>query len=301
VPASTATGATAFARWQALQQTLTRQWQQPIERAICGGFHSTSCSDAFSFGYQAALQQLVPGRIGFHPASFCVTEAGGNRPSAIATTLKAQAAGHWILQGEKSFVSGAEHARDLLVAATTGQDQQGRNQLAMVLIPARQTGVTINLLPPLPFVPEVSHGNARFDQVVVTEDQRLPGDGYTDYIKPFRTLEDIQVSAALLGMLLRIARQYAWPRTAIETLLAGISLHQAMAALPAGASSTHLLLAGARTQMQDWLTSHASCWNLCPPALAQEWQRDSALLQIAAKARLQRTESAWAVLSAAPP
>ncbi|HVL02548.1 MAG TPA: hypothetical protein VM553_22160, partial [Dongiaceae bacterium] len=143
-------------------------------------------------------------------------------------------------------------------------------------------------------------GKAVFDQVPVAAFQRLPGDGYRDYVKPFRTVEDIHVSGAILGFLLRIARAHHWPAASVETLLALIGLHQWLAAQPADAVSTHLALAGARRQWDDWLQSVQPHWALCPSELAQAWQRDSALFNVAAKARAQRTQTAWQRLNGTP-
>lgn len=291
----------AFADWRSHCADLFQRWSTPVERAIAGGFESIDTGFAFAFGYQAALQQMAPGHIDQRPASFCVTEAGGNSPSAIQTRLTRITPEQTLLQGEKTFITNADQAELLLVAAstgeaTTGPDGKARNPLAMVLVPAQSPGVSITPLPALPFAPSIHHGVARFEQVVVTAAQWLPGDGYSDYVKPFRTVEDIHVSAALLGFLLRIARAHRWPTASIEALLALIALHQWLAALPPKDSSTHLILAGARQQMEDWLQANRPHWDLCPPGLSQAWQRDSALLKVAGKARVQRTQSAWNTL-----
>lgn len=294
----------AFADWRSHCADLFRRWETPVERAIAGGFESADTGFAFAFGYQAALQQMAPQHIDQRPASFCVTESGGNSPSAIQTRLTRVAPEQSLLQGEKTFITNADQAELLLVAASTGDtvtgpDGRSRNPLAMVLVPAQSPGVSITPLPALPFAPSIHHGVARFEQVPVSAAQWLPGDGYSDYVKPFRTVEDIHVSAGLLGFLLRIARAHDWPAASIETLLALLALHQWLAALPPQDSSTHLILAGARQQFEDWLLANRPHWNLCPPEMAQAWQRDSALLKVANKARAQRTQTAWKDLSGA--
>lgn len=288
-------------QWQALARQQYTQWQTPFTRAVAGGFCSGSTGIAFTSGYQAALQALAPTRVDYNAASFCVTEAGGNRPSSIQTRLTASTTGRWILSGEKSFVSGADHARRLLVAATDGQDEQGRNRLVMVQVETDQPGVAIQILPPLPFAPDALHGSVRFDQVVITPAQRLPGDGYAQYVKPFRTIEDIHVSAAILGYLVRIARQYGFPRSSIEQLLALIWLHQPLADAAPAEPATHLALAGARHLMESVLATLEPHWALAEPAVASAWQRDKALLQIAGKARTQRTLRAWETLTSPAP
>lgn len=298
LPLPATASASDMPQWQALTRQQYTQWQTPFARAVAGGFCSGSIGIAFTSGYQAALQALAPTRVDYNAASFCVTEAGGNKPSSIQTRLTASTAGHWILSGEKSFVSGADHARRLLVAATDGQDEQGRNRLVMVQVETDQPGVAIQVLPPLPFAPEALHGSVRFDQVVITPEQRLPGDGYAQYVKPFRTIEDIHVSAAILGYLVRIARQYGFPRSSIEQLLALIWLHQPLAGAAPAEPTTHLTLAGARQLMESVLAALEACWAQVDPAVASAWQRDKALLQIAGKARTQRTLRAWETVTA---
>lgn len=293
-----------FSDWRSHCADLFQRWDTPVDRAIAGGFDSMDTGIAFAFGYQAALQQMAPGHIDQRPACFCVTESGGNSPSAIQTRLARVTPEQGFLQGEKTFVTNADQAELLLVAASLGDpvpgpDGKSRNPLVMVLVPAQSPGVSITPLPALPFAPSVHHGIARFEQVAVAASQWLPGDGYSDYVKPFRTVEDIHVSAALLGFLLRIARAHRWPAASIEALLALIALHQWLAALPPKDSSTHLILAGARQQMEDWLQANRPHWDLCPPELAQAWQRDSALLKVAGKARAQRTQTAWNTLQGA--
>lgn len=288
----------SFDHWKLQNAALYPQWTHPIDRAIAGGFASADAGFAFAFGYQAALQALAPAHVDARPAAFCVSESGGNSPSAIQTTLHRITPQRALLNGTKSFVTNADQAELLLLAASCGQDEPGpdgksRNRLALALVPAQQTGVSIKLLPPLPFAPSIHHGSAHFDQVPVSAAQWLPGDGYADYVKPFRTVEDIHVSGAMLGFLLRNAREFGWPESSIEALLVQIVLHQNLAARSASDSATHILLAGARRQLEHWLQENSARWSLCPDDVAQAWQRDSALLNVAGKARAQRTATAW--------
>ena len=280
-------------QWQHQFATLSTHWNHPADCAIAGGFCSGSVGMAFSFGYQNALRALAPAQVQQQRASFCVTEKGGNSPASIQTTLTPHPDGHWILNGQKSFVTGAEQSQLLLVAATTGLDSAQRNRLALVAVETNQAGIAIERLPDLPFAPDVSHGRASFTNVEVSADQLLPGDGYADYVKPFRTIEDIHVSAALLGYLLQIARRHDWPETAQESLVALIVMHRALAAMSPRSGTTHIALAGARHQLETWLRQHQDEWSRVPAAIADAWRRDAVLLDVAAKAGTQRTLAAW--------
>jgi alkylation response protein AidB-like acyl-CoA dehydrogenase len=288
-----------FLSWQRLAQRHYPLWPTPFERAVAGGFCSLNLGIAFTFGYQSALQAIAPGAVDYNAASFCVTESGGNKPSAVATTLTRADQG-WSLTGQKSFVSGAEHARRLLVAASTGLDASGRNQLAMVIVDANLPGVHITPLPPLPFTPEISHGAVQFEQVPIGDERILPGDGYADYVKPFRTVEDIHVSSAILGYCLRVARAEALPLPLQEELLGLVWLHRILAEQSPAAAGTHLGLAGARSMMEQVLSRFEPALQAANPELGRIWARDKALLGIAAKARAQRTAKAWETLTGSP-
>ena len=51
----------------------------------------------------------------------------------------------------------------------------------------------------------------RIGCVVVADGDWLPGDGYANYIKPFRTIEDIHVFAALAAWWLQVGSAAQWP------------------------------------------------------------------------------------------
>ena len=51
----------------------------------------------------------------------------------------------------------------------------------------------------------------RAARLVHGEADLLPGDGYDIYLKPFRTIEDIHVHAALIGYLVGVARRLEAP------------------------------------------------------------------------------------------
>ena len=58
---------------------------------------------------------------------------------------------------------------------------------------------------------EIPHAEVGLDRVRVEASAVLPGDGYADYVKPFRTIEDAHVHCALLGYL--VARHvWHWNR-----------------------------------------------------------------------------------------
>ena len=95
---------------------------------------------AFAAGYSAALQTLVPDVV--LPCALCVTEAGGNHPRAIQATLReSEPDSAYTLNGTKTFVTFGNLAKTLIIAAKTGEQADGKPELAVVRIPADRDGV----------------------------------------------------------------------------------------------------------------------------------------------------------------
>ena len=197
------------AAWWASHQSRTAAFEAPIDRAIVGALAVDRVAWAFAGGYVAALQQMIPslGRDGF--ASLAATEEGGAHPRAIQTTLVGGR-----LRGGKRWVTlpGDEGAPStfFVVGRRPEADAAGRPQLALVRVRSDAPGVLVTRSS-APFVPELSHGELALD-VAVEESDVLPGDGYADYLKPFRTVEDLHVHGALVGLMLGYAQRVDGPK-----------------------------------------------------------------------------------------
>jgi alkylation response protein AidB-like acyl-CoA dehydrogenase len=188
--------------WRGLCATEPRA-TTPIDRAVIAGFRADRLAGAFAGGYQAALRTLVPGScVDECIFSLCVTEQAGNSPRAIEAALTPRAGGGFALSGRKRWSTMAPLASVLLVAASEGADASGRKRFKLVRVEADRPGVTIHRMPPTQFVPEVPHAELELVDVALGEDAPLPGDGYTQYVKRFRTIEDIHIHGAILGYVL---------------------------------------------------------------------------------------------------
>ncbi|MGI9289123.1 MAG: acyl-CoA dehydrogenase family protein [Pseudomonadales bacterium] len=263
-----------------------------IQAAFAGGFRSHWVSIAFACGYRAALQQLCPQLKAQQIVSFCVTEDEGNSSRAIQTRLTAVERG-WSLDGKKSFVTGGRDATQLLVAARKGEHEDGRPAIVLILCEATAPGLTFEDLPHLPFVPEISHCRIKLQKVAVEAADILPGDGYTHYVKPFRTIEDMHVFAAVIGYLLRLSRDYQWPEESSEALLVQATTLLDLAKWPPDKAVTHLSLAGLIGQFNQWLSVSERHWHAVPAEISDAWRRDVPLLDIAEAARSKRRDNAW--------
>jgi acyl-CoA dehydrogenase len=285
--------ADSLTAWWAATTAIRAPFDTPVDRAIVGGAWADRLGFAFAGGYQAALQALVPEHGGI--GALCVTEAKGNAPKHIETALVA-AGDHYELTGTKKWATAAPLATQLLVAATTGRDDEGRNRIRVVRVPTDAAGVT--LVPSsAPFVPEIPHAEVTLDKVVVREQDLLPGDGYSDYIKPFRTVEDAHVHAALVGYLIGVARRHSFVRELVEQLVATAIAVRGIAVADPKSPMTHFALAGSIAQIGKLVGELERAWDAAPDDEHARWKRDRPLLGVAQAARATRRENAWASLS----
>jgi hypothetical protein len=207
--------------WWTQFRDMRDRWSAPIDQALAGGVLADRIGYAFAAGYQAALRRLDSSLPRDRLACFSVTEEGGAHPRAIESTLrKAEEGEHeWILSGRKKWATLSSDGGIALVVASTGKDAGERNLLRAARVDLGAPGVFVERMPPPPFVPEIPHCRLRFDSVRIAAGQLLPGDGYAEYVKPFRTLEDTHVTAAVLAYVVALAFRYDWPRSLREELL----------------------------------------------------------------------------------
>jgi hypothetical protein len=261
-------------------------------RAFVGGYQSDRVAYAFASGYQEALRRLMPKHPPGDKMVLCASEEQGAHPSKIQTKLESRE-GRYYLSGKKTWSTLGTEADTMLVVASTGLGEDGRNRLTVVVVPTNRAGVTITRMPETAFVPEIPHATVTFDSVRVDEDEWLDGDGYLEYLKPFRTIEDIHVHSALLGHLLRIARSHDFPNHLASEMLAIAVTLRALVDQPPLDPAVHVTLAGAISQTAQLIESLEPHWQNVEEPVRSRWQRDRALLQVADKAREKRFESAW--------
>jgi acyl-CoA dehydrogenase len=267
-----------------------------VDRAALGGFAAGGVGWAFACGYQAALARLDPQATqGGRLAALCATEEGGGHPRAIRTTLVAFPDGSHTLTGRKSWVTLGADAQVLLVVATTGHDAQGRNRLRVARIPSSRAGVRIEPGGNTPFASEIGHARAIFENVAVHADELLPGDGYDTVLKPFRTIEDVHVMAAVLGWGIRVARTSRWEAAWVEEAVAWLLALRTLGAAPPSDPGTHVGLAGAIAATKRLLDGAA--WTRVDATVRAAWERDRPLLDVASTVRAARLEAAWRTLT----
>jgi len=241
---------------------------------------------AFAAGYSAALEHLMPDVT--LPCALCVTEADGNHPRAIKASLNASNSGAgYRLDGVKTFVTFGHMAKTLIVAARVGEQSDGRPELAIVRIPADRQGVSLNELRAIPFVPEIPHARVEFHGVQVDDGERMRGDGYLDYVKPFRTVEDIHVFATASAYLLGLAKRCAGPADWMSELCSLITTLDRLRAAPSLDPGVHVALHGAIENLSGLMSrdEFSKLWADAPAEERARWERDRKLLQVASAAR----------------
>ncbi len=143
-------------------------------------------ASAFLAGYQAALRALWPAApegLG----ALCVTEKRSVRPADLQTRLEGL-----VLHGQKDFVTAGDSASSV----AGGRPRRGTGAAAATVDdggPGRRPGARLEALPALPLMPDVPHSRLLLDGAHC---ERLPGDGWDDYVRPFRLLEDVHAGGA---------------------------------------------------------------------------------------------------------
>jgi hypothetical protein len=279
--------------WWRQHRGLSSRFPTPVDLAFAGGFMADRLGYAFASGYHCALRSLFPRMPVDHRAALCATEAGGAHPSAMQTRLSGgEGQGPLRLTGSKAFVTLGTHADTLFVVATEGVDAQGRNRLRVVMLDARRAGLSFSALPQVPFVPEIPHAELRLEDVAVSPEEVLPGDGYARYVKPFRTVEDCHVHAALLGWLLQVARRSGWPEPLQDELLAVAVAIRGLALADPTSPAVHVALGGVLELTQRLVQGLGEQWAKVDALTRERWERDRSLLGVAGKARSKRREVA---------
>ncbi len=266
----------------------------PFDRAVVAGFRADRVAGAFTGGYQGALRALVSSRLTDDViAAFCVSEPGGNAPRAIEASLTPRGGG-FALNGQKRWSTMAPVAAVLLVAAHEGVDDAGRKRVRLIRVDAAAPGVTISRMPATTFIPEVPHAELHLNDVAVRADAVLPGDGYTAYVKRFRTVEDIHLHGGVLGYALGAARRFGFPPTVVERLASAVLATRALAALDPDAPETQVALAGTLARDANLLDHADAHWDKADEAERVRWRRDrQGFGSVAGALREARRVRAW--------
>ncbi|MDI3394254.1 acyl-CoA dehydrogenase family protein [Pseudomonas sp. V98_8] len=254
----------------------------PFELAVVGARMMATPGLAFLVGYQAALRMLWPSAP-LSLGAMCATEQRSLRVADMQTRL------HDLrLSGRKDFVTAGDAADWLLIAARS--EQQGEApRLSLAVVYPDEPGVRVEKLPPIPLMPDISHGRLFLDNALC---ELLAGDGWDAYVKPFRTLEDIYVLSAMTAWLYGVGQDSDWPQALQLRLLALLAGCAEVSRHPPVSPAGHVLLGGLFAQFEGLKGEINAALADGPPQWAAMWQRDQAVMDLAAGARGKRLAKA---------
>jgi alkylation response protein AidB-like acyl-CoA dehydrogenase len=258
----------------------------PFELAVVGGRMMATPGLAFLVGYQAALRMLWPSAP-LSLGALCATEQRSLRPADMQTRLNGLR-----LSGRKDFVTAGDAADWLLIAArseTPGADPS----LSLAVAYPDEPGVRVEKLPAIPLMPDISHGRLFLDNALC---ELLAGDGWDAYVKPFRTLEDIYVLSAMTAWLYGVGQDSDWPQALQLRLLALLAGCAEISRQAPSSSAGHVLLGGLFAQFEALKDDVNQALADGPPSWAAMWQRDQAVMDLAAGARGKRLAKALAAI-----
>ncbi len=287
-----------FTEWKRVYFKNADKWETAADRAIAGGYAADCVAYAFWAGLQAGIRSLFKNLPEGCAAAFCVTEADGNRPRNIKSTIRksGNASGtetQWLLNGEKHYISGALEADLFFVAASEGRSSSGKNSLKMATVYRGSPGLSIIPMSNLKILPEITHGIVSFDNVEAGGDRILPGDAYSDYIKPFRTVEDLFVISAFLGYLFKLSRIYEWPKFVSAKAISLMVSARALCINDPAAAWVHIALGVLLEDIIKYFKELGPCWKITDENISAGWERDTAIMSIAQEARAKRIDRAW--------
>ncbi|WP_460147684.1 acyl-CoA dehydrogenase [Pseudomonas sp. S2_A02] len=257
----------------------------PFELAVVGGRLMATPGLAFLVGYQAALRMLWPSAP-LSLGALCATEQRSLRVADMQTHLR-----DLRLSGRKDFVTAGDAADWLLVAARSEEPGEVPRLNLAVVYPG-EPGVRLEKLAPMSLMPDIGHGRLFLDNALC---ELLAGDGWDAYVKPFRTLEDIYVLSAMTAWLYGVGQDSDWPQTLQLRLLALLAGCAEVSRQAPNNPAGHVLLGGLFAQFDGLKAEVNQALVDGPPQWAAMWQRDQAVMDLAAGARGKRLAKALAV------
>lgn len=164
----------------------------------------------------------------FRIASFCLTEPGnGSDAGGIKTTFK-DGGDHWIVSGEKMWITNAGHAHLFVVYGTIDSNLKHKGISALVIDP-KSPGVEIGKKEDKMGHRSSDTRGVRFNNVKVPKDNMLgnPGEGWSIAMSTLDHSRPLVASSALGGAqrALDLSIQYSKERTQFGT---PIAKHQAI-------------------------------------------------------------------------
>ncbi|MBM4362776.1 MAG: acyl-CoA dehydrogenase family protein, partial [Deltaproteobacteria bacterium] len=198
-----------------------------------------------------------------------------------------------VLRGRKRWASLSPIADVIVLIVRDPASPPERPRLRAVLLPRDTAGLAVETMPPPPFIPEIPHAELGLDGVSVEASALLPGDAYEARVKPFRSLEDLHVTAATLGHLIGVGRRTGGAEPLVERLVALAAAAPGIGELGPSLPEAHLVLGGWLSAVRELAPALDSLFARADAGERERWERDRVLLEAAGRVRARRTERAW--------
>ncbi|WP_312978026.1 acyl-CoA dehydrogenase [Corynebacterium sp.] len=193
-----------------------------VSPAICGSIIA-------AFGTPDQKQRWLPGiASGEFISAFGITEADAGTNSHNITTTAKKDGDEWVLNGQKTFISGVDQADAVLIVARAHDERTGKLKPALFMVPTDSEGFSKSLIPTEVMLPESQY--TLFLDDVRLKDEDLVGDMDAGIFQLFVGLnpERIIATAMATGMAryaLDTAVKYANERVVWKT---PIGAHQGL-------------------------------------------------------------------------
>jgi len=241
----------------------------------------TNMSQVFACAYRCAMQILIPELRTNQWAAMCVTEEAGNHPKHIQTYLKGGE-----IYGSKSFVTMGDLAKQLIVLVKQGE-KNDRPDLKAVLVDSEQDGVQIQSFGPLNMLSDVPHSKVDFERANATV---LAGDGYQDYSKVFRTIENVCVLLASSAFIFSLSKRNDLPLSIAQQSLSLVGQLYAMSLYES--PWLHVYLDKVYQDFDELILSFESHFDEFDNDFVEAWHKDKKLFKLAQSARRIRFDKA---------
>ena len=154
-----------------------------------------------SLGTDPQRQRYLPRlKRGITTACFAVSEPGtGPHPKHLKTNATADG-DHYILNGEKTWVTNAPNA-DLFITIAITDIHEGKKRYSAFIVPRETPGVTVSAPFDMPFFKTAPHGSIQLNQVRIPRENMLgaPDTAYEHIVIPFSNRENGMMMGPVTG------------------------------------------------------------------------------------------------------
>lgn len=161
---------------------------------------SLGASPLYYFGTDEQKEKfLKPLAAGKALASFGLTEPNAGSDAGGTMTTAILEGDHYVINGEKCFITNASFAELLIVTAVTGKDKNGKKLISSIIVPTDTDGVTITSNYDKMGVRGSDTAEIVLDQVIVPKENVL-GEVNNGFKQFLATLDGGRISIGALGV-----------------------------------------------------------------------------------------------------